>query len=418
MKKYRKTIPQIPVLLDDSLGSVPDIQQGIQRYAKLYGPWKLHYHIGVGEIREFLKQGKRKPCPTGLLARVLENDLAEAVLALKYPTVFIDPPSLLTQKKRLPHNVSRVSLDTAKVGKMVADDFLKRGIHHFGFVPTVPPNDWSTDHFLAFQAELARHGRELSLYAPPVSIRQELAKRHLGTWIQKLPKPVAIFTPSDYRGYEILGVCQDMKIAVPYEVLVLSVGNDEIVCESCFPSLSSVMLHWQRGGFAAAEMLDQLLRRTLKKRQHGTYDAFEIVSRDSTRQIVDPSGKTLGQHLTDNCVIRALEFIRINSGFCIQVEDVAKHVGVTRQWLEKRFRAELGHTVLDDIRFLRLEKIKSLLVETDLTVNRIAEMSGYIDTNHLRMIFKRAFKMSMTDYRKQHRPDSKNARRDEREGSG
>lgn len=402
-KKYRKTIPQIWVLLDDSPGGVSAIQQGIQRYAKLYGPWKLQYYIGEKELRSALMSEQEFQPPTGILARLLDRELAETLLALKIPTVFIDPPESITEKKKLIQTATRISLDTANVGSLAATYFLKHDLFHFGFVPTVPMNDWSMSHYRSFQDELRRIGRNVSLFKPAgTATRKDQVDRHLRTWLEKLPKPVALLTPSDRRGRDILDLCQEMKISVPFEVRVLSVGNDEIICDSCFPTLSSVMLHWQRGGFLAAEMLDQQLLRPMKERSFGTYDAFEIVSRDSTRHLVDATGKSLSGHVTDNHVIQALEFIRINSGFCLQVDDVAKHVGVTRQWLEKRFRAELGKTVSDEIRQLRLERIKALLVETDLPIKRIAEMSGYLDINHLRMIFKKALNMSMVEYRKWH----------------
>lgn len=396
-EKYRKKIPRILVLIDPSLGSVAAIQQGIQRYSKLYGPWELNYFIGSGrELQDYLRQVKRLSSYTGCVARLSLEEDAEAVFAMKPQTIFIDPPEKIRKRPQLLRHPSYVVLDIGKVATLAVQFFLEKQIRHFAFVPTDPQTDWSMEHGRKFLDELAENGIVPSLYTPPMGT----VKKHLASWLHKLPKPIAVFTPNDQRGREILTACREVKIAVPYEMLVLGVGNDSIFCESCFPSLSSVMVHWQRGGFAAAEVLDQTLKKISKPLQPIIYDAFEVVCRDSCREVSQTRSGSASQ-LTNNFVIGALEFIKINSGFGIQVEDVAKHVGVTRQWLEKRFKAELGHSVLDDIRLHRMERIKSLLIETDLPINRIAEMSGYENANHLRIVFKQEFNMSMTDFRQQ-----------------
>lgn len=401
-KKYRKKIPRILALIDPSLGSVSAVQQGIQRYAKLYGPWELDYFIGSGsELREYLKQIRRPSTYMGIIARLPKKEDAEAVFSIKPQAIFIDPPTSIREKSSSASHPSCVILDIGKVAALVVGFFIEKQIGDYAFVPSDPQMDWSIDHERSFFDELGKKGIVPYLYVPPFS---GATRKHLASWLQKLPKPVAVFTPNDLRGREILAACRDMKIAVPYEVLVLGVGNDEIFCESCFPSLSSVMVHWQRSGFAAAAILDQARTKSSKSRQPVMYEAFEVVPRDSCRDVAQ-SHIAPGRRLTNNDVIAALEFIKINTGFGIQVEDVARHVGVTRQWLEKRFRSELGHSILDNIRLHRMERIKSLLLETNLPINQIAKMSGYENANHLRIIFKQEFGMSMTDYRQ--RPDNR-----------
>lgn len=398
-KKYRKTIPRILVCLDPSLGQIAAIQQGIQRYAKLYGPWKLDYVIDSEKNIAEQVQGMTKTSYSGVLARIQQQRFLAPILNLKFPTVLIDPPpEYLNSKTRTPRS-SFVSLDTANIGKLTVDHFLSANIQHFGYVPSLPGTAWSRNLEKSFYAELKTKGIGLDVYSSPT---ESITRKHFVNWIQKRQKPIALFVSGDHQGRDILNICHEAKLAVPYEVLVLAVGNDEIFCESCFPSLSSILVHWQRGGFSAAECLDQIMQR--KQPRPEVYDAFEVVERDSTRQITRPD-KTSGL-VANNCVIRALEFIRINSGFCIQVEDVARHAGVSRQWLEKRFKSDLGHSVLEDIRRHRIERIKSLLVETDLTIVRIAEMSGYESANHLRIIFKKECKMSMTEYRNRYRKNN------------
>lgn len=395
-KKYRKKIPHILVCLDPSFGHIAAIQQGIQRYSKLYGPWKLDYFVdSEKELAKQVENIKKSPF-SGILARIQQIQFLKPVLDLKCPTVLIDPPLEYLKSKPRISRCEFVSLDTTNIGKLAAEHLLNKNIRHFGYVPSRSKTVWSDNMEKSFAAELKTKGISLDVYASP---SESSTRKHFINWIQKCEKPIALLVSNDHQGRDILNACHEAKLAVPYEVLVLGVGNDEIFCESCFPSLSSILVHWQRGGFSAAESLDQLMQRKLSRSVF--YDAFEIIERDSTRQIAKTDNSS--GLPTNNCVIRALEFIRINSGFCIQVEDVARHVGVSRQWLEKRFKSDLGHSVLEDIRCHRMERIKSLLIETDLTIIRIAEMSGYENANHLRIIFKKECNMSMTEYRSRYR---------------
>lgn len=398
MSKYRSKIPQVLVCIDPSLGPMVAIQQGIQRYAKLYGPWDLQYLVRSGsELQESLDRTFRGF--SGIVAMVTDTATTESILSQKLPTVLIDPP--LGMKSRTP--ISRrphfVALDIPRVGKIAVDYFREKNISNFAFVPELPETGWSYEHQQAYSGELIKTGISVACYpAAPMKNTAVAEQKRLGQWLQQLPKPAAILAPSDRRARDVLNACRKMKIAVPYEIIVLGVGNDEIFCDSCFPTLSSIAVHWQRGGFAAAEMLDQLMRRTLKRHSPTVYEPVEVVSRDSTGVTLEDEAHVWPKQANDH-VFQALEFIRINSGFCVQVEDVAAQVGVTRQWIERRFKATLGHSVLEEIRRQRMQRIKSLLSETDLTINQIAKMSGYENANHLRIVFKNEFRMTMTEFR-------------------
>jgi LacI family transcriptional regulator len=82
-----------------------------------------------------------------------------------------------------------------------------------------------------------------------------------------LPKPVALFPSHDVRGRQILDACLFAGIKIPYHVAVLSVDNDELICEATEPTMSSIVIDTESGSYAVAEMLDGLMRGIIKEQQ-------------------------------------------------------------------------------------------------------------------------------------------------------
>jgi LacI family transcriptional regulator len=405
MAKYRNKIPNIVFYHGNNAGSIRETLQGIQRYAKLYGPWGLQVLSGgVQELQSLFLLKRNKNKVSGLLAHITNEKEAKLLTGLRIPVVLLDPPPKLRTHDETLLRFPFVTQNNVQIGELAADYFLEKKMSHFAFVPLESGSYWAEERFQAFSQRIDKkcstmHYYSTPRYSVPFSGNSSLVSslRHLAHWLQKLPKPVALFAVSDRVGQEILTVCQSTGLAIPYEIAVLGVGNDEILCESLFPTLSSIAIHWQRRGFIAAEMLDQLMNQLPLKRDKDVYPAIGVVSRSSTDLPVHPA--TLQPGLHNDYVIRALEFIRINSGFSVRVVDVAKQTGVSRQWLERQFKKELGHSLLDEIRKNRMERICFLLSETTLSINKIAEMSGYENANHLRLLFKEEFNMSMTEYR-------------------
>ena len=65
-----------------------------------------------------------------------------------------------------------------------------------------------------------------------------------------------------------------------------------------------------------------------------------------------------------------------------------------------------GHIASLDIRdkadARRLAKVKDMLVKTSHSFDSIAAFCGFHNTNHLRNLFKRKFRMTLSDWRKKH----------------
>jgi len=80
---------------------------------------------------------------------------------------------------------------------------------------------------------------------------------------------------------------------VPQEIAVLGVDNDELICETTQPRLSSIQMNTEQAGFEAARVLDRMMRRNPRGTTRQTVIAFgfsQVVTRRSTEplQIADP----------------------------------------------------------------------------------------------------------------------------------
>ena len=65
----------------------------------------------------------------------------------------------------------------------------------------------------------------------------------------------------DTNAHDLAGTCEEANIRVADEVAIVGVNNDDLLCESAWPPLSSVEAEFSRVGFKAAEILDRLSRR-------------------------------------------------------------------------------------------------------------------------------------------------------------
>ncbi len=79
--------------------------------------------------------------------------------------------------------------------------------------------------------------------------------------------------------------------------------------------------------------------------------------------------------------------------------DVTRHLRVSRRLADLRFREFGGGTIAQAIRRARLALVAARLRDTELPVGHIAAACGYDNLQHLANAFRRAYGVTMTDYR-------------------
>jgi len=260
MKGLLQKTPKVVLFLATNEKAGRDKLQGILRYVRLHTPWTIH--LLENRIGEQKLGDPRAWGATGVIvARMPDSIRTVADAAL--PTVVMD--SRLLYAERLPQ-ASFVTSDSSTIGHAGAEFFLKRGFAHFAYVADAEEWDWSTLRYQAFSERLQQAGHACELYGTVSKLERcdwTVDQQRLARWLLALPKPVAILAAHDRRARQVLETCQLAGLDVPGDLALLGVDNEEILCENTTPTLSSIQPDFEAGGYEAAHLLEQLMRRTL-----------------------------------------------------------------------------------------------------------------------------------------------------------
>ena len=151
----------------------------------------------------------------------------------------------------------------------------------------------------------------------------------------------------DSAADDLAGTCLEAGIAVPEQVAIVGTNNDELLCETAWPPLSSIVGDFARVGYVAAQLLDRMIR-------------GETLSPEDRLVLLPPLGVMQRQStdvlaVKDSDVADAIRFIREHACDPCSVKHVLHAVPVARRWLERQFLSQLGRTPHDEITRVRIE---------------------------------------------------------------
>lgn len=383
------------VIVDISLlhASGRDIVSGIFRYIEVKSGWELKLFQGEEnpltskKIESMIAEGAAGIIVTSAPS----NELERALVAADIPIVLIGVRNRMIEAKH--GGIAAIHNDNTGIGAMGADYLMKHGrFRTFGFVSAATESDWSLEREQAFSEVIARHGEQVTVFHTLSHPGDDDDKKRLAKWLSSLPTPAAIMAACDWRSVQVLETCKKLGIAVPGQISLIGVDNDEFVCSHTAPSLSSILPSHEEMGFRAAELLDRMI--------HGrrfapsvTIAPKRIIERDSSAFI--PPSTML--------VERAVKFIAANAYDGITVTDVVRHLKVSRRLAELRFKEIEGRTMRNAIEATRLARLTRLLACTARPVATIAHECGFGNINAIGHLFKRRFGISMREYRNRHR---------------
>ena len=391
MSQKLSRIPQVALLFETNEQAHRDILRGVLQYVRIHGPWSLHVAEGRAGEQRLLTLGAWGGA--GIIGVIQNRAYAEAVLASGVPAVLIDPvdESLLPPGLLARHSV--LASDQRAIGELAAEYFLERGFAHFAFVGEIQGINWSRERGAAFAARIGCAGSVCRMYGALTAREKRdwvVERQRLSAWLRELPKPIAVFAAMDARGRQVLDACLTAGLDVPGDVAVLAVDNDEHICDSTTPPLSSIELDTSHMGFEAARLLDEAMRLKRKaKRVTRVFPPIKVVSRRSTEAI----------RIADPLIAEALDFIWLNAHTPIGVPDIVAHVKVSRRLLELRFRKERAGTLQEELQRTRLKRVKAMLAETNLSVTAIAKACGFTSKSYLGKVFRNTFGTTMTRHR-------------------
>lgn len=380
-------LPHVAVCVDQFRSHGRGVMRGIADYVETYGPWSLfidpladsHYPQGRSENW----RGE------GILTYIEDVKRAERLRRNGIPTVELFA-------YRLDRLLPLVAPDDVAVGRLAAEHLLSRHFRHFAFCGYTGVL-WSERRQAGFAKALQEAGcpppTNWSTPRPSTLAKWEHVQQQLTAWIRQLAKPVGLMACSDHHAQSILDACQRARVAVPEEVAVIGVDDDEEICRLSNPPLTSVILNSEKVGYEGAKLLARLMR---NRGRPGRPEALLIPPVGiATRRSTDVTA------INDPLIANAARFIREQACRGVTVEELLGEFKTSRSVFYQRFHDTLGRSPHCEILRVQLERVKSLLCQTTLPLKTIAEMAGFNNPNYLNVAFKREVGQTPGEFRRQ-----------------
>jgi len=380
MRPHRR----IALLMPRYLDSGRDVIRGVRAYAAQHSNWVLHDGPPDLTVIPYLRDWR----PHGIVAFLAIPEFAQHVVQMGVPV--IDTAWVLPMPE-----LPVVSLDRNALARMAAEHFVDRGFCHFGFVGSVKA--WCcTVCEDNFRGRLMESGYTVSScyedYFFPMMTPDgwKSTEKQVRRWLQRLPKPVAIFACNDVTARNLADVCDQMGLQIPHEVGLLGVGNEELECLLCRPFLSSIAIPGEQIGYEAAQLLDKMI----SGQRFFTASLFLPPIRVVTRQSTDTTV------ISDPVVDAAIRYILDHAIQPIHVADIVREIGIDRRELERKFRSVLRQSVLQTIRRMRVDLAMKLLAGTNLPMREVARQSGFSGARRLATVFRQVTGTVPISYRR------------------
>ena len=390
--------PRVALLIESSRAYGRGLLRGIAAYIRNHRRWSIfHQERGMSEgPPPWLKGWKGD----GIIARIEHPLLVRALRRTRIPVVD------LRGMHDLP-GIPLIETDDRAVTQLAVNHLMERGFKRLAFCGYQGAN-FSVRRLLYFRELIEAKKMESWCYEAPRTARLVTAEiegrglmyeRTLAAWVGSLPRPIAVLACNDVRGQQLINACRDLGIAVPDDVAVIGVDNDELICDLSDPPLTSVEPNTERIGYESAALLDQLMARRAATaaprrgdhRKKVFIEPLRVVTRQSTDVVA----------IADRQLAAAVRYIRQFACDGIGVDAVTQHAGLSRSTLERRFHEVLRTTPKAEIMRVRIERAMELLRGTDFPLTKIADLSGFLHQESLCKMFKLKTGATPGQYRRQ-----------------
>jgi LacI family transcriptional regulator len=324
----------------------------------------------------------------GVLAALFTEEEAACAASLPIPVVNISCGLKVSP-------VPRCTADFKAMGDLAATHLLDKGFQSFAYFGLADVG-YSVQRLEGFAARIAKAGFKPSVFLSKPTFRLAgsdwLQQNHqLAEWLLGLNRPIGLFAVSDYRARQVLDACRLVGLKIPEEVAIVGVDNERIICDHVHPTLTSIARNNQLEGYRAAETLDRLIQGEEVSLEQDSIPPLEIVERASTATFA----------VSDPRLRNALNYLHLHIEDPLSIDDVTRHAGVSRRWLEYAFREALGESPYQYLRRQRLAHARRLLAnEPTAKIYNVAQRSGFTSAKQLTIAFHQDYGMSPRDYRR------------------
>jgi LacI family transcriptional regulator len=208
-------------------------------------------------------------------------------------------------------------------------------------------------------------------------------------WVKTQPKPLALFTAHSIMACRLITICLSHDISIPEDLAIICVTSDDLVCESVPIHLSSVKLDSIKSAMMAMNYLIRIIEEGNIKPQTLLCPPDRVIKRKSTDCLAG----------ANPMIEMATRYIWDHFREALSVDDVARHVSVSRRKLELGFRKFLNRSIGEELRKKRLEDACYFLRTTSMKVDDIARFCGMGEAIALQRAMKKVHSMTPSQYR-------------------
>ncbi|MCX7430947.1 MAG: helix-turn-helix domain-containing protein [Planctomycetia bacterium] len=277
-----------------------------------------------------------------------------------------------------------VRIDGGAVIRLAVAELVACGAVTLVFMPAA--DDQRLAEAFVRQARKARR-TPLIAHSRDTALREPTGFRE---WLQDLPRPIGILAADDRQAAFVLDAVRRLRWRVSGDAFVVGIGNDDLLCEAAEPPITSVDLGYRQLGVVASAVLHAAL--------NGRHD------RCPRHVAVPPAGlvrrrSTAGLFTTDPQVSEAIRQLRNGLVNDVTPATLARSVGLSRAWLDERFRRTFGRTVHEEIVATKIGEVKRLLRDPTYPIAAVATACGFSSTQYMSTFFKRHVGMTPGQFR-------------------
>ncbi len=362
------------------------------------------------------------------------------------PVVYLHPPPSFRRNR-----ATFVATDNEAVARAAFRELSAARPPVFAVAGVIEGLSWSRERERTFVTLAAKAAIECRVFGTRNETKEARATR-LAEWVVTLPRHTAVFAVNDFVAADIVAAAAAAHRGIPRDLKLLGVDNNTEICESSHPTVSSIEIDHERAGFLAARLLaatmtDRATRGMTDRASHGMTDRAtrgmttaavaandgalrandEIPSLPARHCAIGASSlqgsagdggsaavtvgplmavwreSTRGSGRHDPHILAAVERIRREACDGLSAREVIAAAPGSRSLFNLRFREAMGHSVLDEIRHVRLEKVETLLASTDTPINALASLCGWGTDGSLKRFFLSRTGMTMREWRRRNR---------------
>ena len=116
-------------------------------------------------------------------------------------------------------------------------------------------------------------------------------------------------------------------------------------------------------------------------------------------RMIEFARKDIQSTTKDDLTLKIRDFIDKNYMHDIKLDDLSKHFCFSSSYLSHIFKKELNYSPIDYLINRRIGEAQRLLLATDFSINKIAQLVGYSNANYFGLVFKKITSLSISEFR-------------------